>query len=309
MTWLLEGEAPEITPRGGPPYSRLTEPLKLTGALARHGVEYRDLTGVLGREFPKASIVEWMNAPNADELMRELAVTVSQRGVVVFRAQEDVDNEVLKQIALRLGELTGRPKECSLHIHPVFNSAREGLDKDNHINCVSSEDRKKLYNSKKAQSHNNWHSDVGFEAVPGDYSAFLLTKKPETGGDTMFASGCEIYDRLSKPMQSFLETLTCINGSIPLEQASHTQNPNLYTHPRGCPQNSGSHYRHAQPVVRTNPVTGWKSIFSIGQNTLSIADVTEEESRMILEFLHGILYRNHDVTCRVRYENFKDLGE
>ncbi|KXS95015.1 hypothetical protein AC579_9311 [Pseudocercospora musae] len=307
MTWLLEGEAPVTTPRGGPPYTRLTEPLKVTGALARHGVEWNDITGILGREYPKASIVEWMNAPNADELMRELAITVSQRGVVVFRAQDDVDNEVLKKIALRLGELTGRPKECGLHIHPIFNSAREGLDKDNHINCVSSDDRKKVYNCKKAQSHNNWHSDVGFEAVPGDYSAFLLTKKPETGGDTMFASGCEIYDRLSKPMQQFLETLTCINGSIPLEEAAQAHNPNLYTSDRGCPQNSGSRYRHEQPVVRTNPVTGWKSIYALGQNTLSIKDVTPEESRMLLDHLIGILYKNHDTTCRIRYLNRNDL--
>jgi alpha-ketoglutarate-dependent taurine dioxygenase len=107
---------------------------------------------------------------------------VSQRGVVVFRAQDDVDNEMLKKIALRLGELTGRPEECGLHIHPFYNSAREGLDQDNHINSVSSEDRKKVYNSKKGQSHNHWHSDVGFEAVPGDYAVFIVPEIPESGG-------------------------------------------------------------------------------------------------------------------------------
>lgn len=137
---------------------------------------------------------------------------VSQRGVVVFRAQDEVDTTILKQISLRLGELTGRPTECGLHIHPFFHSAREGLGDDNYINCVSSDDRKKVYyQSKKSQSHNNWHSDVGFEAVPGDYSAFILTEIPETGGgmflitriyedlltflsvkDTMFASGCDV---------------------------------------------------------------------------------------------------------------------
>ena len=89
---------------------------------------------------------------------------------------------MLKKIALRLGELTGRPSENGLHIHPFFNTAREGLGADNHINCVSSDDRKKVYNSKKGQSHNNWHSDIGFEAVPGDYSVFIVPETPETGG-------------------------------------------------------------------------------------------------------------------------------
>jgi hypothetical protein len=73
MGWLLEGEAPKATPRGGGPYSRLKEPMRLSGAL--DGVEYADITSVLGREYPRASITEWMNAPNSDELIRDLAIT------------------------------------------------------------------------------------------------------------------------------------------------------------------------------------------------------------------------------------------
>jgi alpha-ketoglutarate-dependent taurine dioxygenase len=115
--------------------------------------------------------------------------TVSQRGVVVFRAQDDVDTEILKKLALRLGELTGRPSTSGLHIHPVFNSERDNGGPDNEINAISSEDRKSMYASevqrKKKQSHNNWHSDLGFEPVPGDYSVFMLTEVPETGGGTL----------------------------------------------------------------------------------------------------------------------------
>lgn len=92
----------------------------------------------------------------------------------------------MKKIALRLGELTGRPSENGLHIHPFFNSNREGLEEDNYINCVSSYDRKKVYNSKKSQSHNNWHSDVGFEAAPGDYAVFMVPEIPESGGGMYF---------------------------------------------------------------------------------------------------------------------------
>jgi alpha-ketoglutarate-dependent taurine dioxygenase len=114
---------------------------------------------------------------------------VSQRGVVVFRAQDDLDNELLKVLAVRLGELTGRPSTSGLHIHPVFNSERDNGGSDNEINTISSEDRKAMYASevqrKKKQSHNNWHSDLGFEPVPGDYSVFILTEVPETGGGTL----------------------------------------------------------------------------------------------------------------------------
>lgn len=49
------------------------QPVKASGALSDH--ESRDITPVIGREFPKAKLVDWLNAPNADELIRDLAIT------------------------------------------------------------------------------------------------------------------------------------------------------------------------------------------------------------------------------------------
>lgn len=49
------------------------EPLKLSGALDSY--ESFDVTPVIGREFPTANLVEWLNAPNSDELLRDLAIT------------------------------------------------------------------------------------------------------------------------------------------------------------------------------------------------------------------------------------------
>lgn len=48
-------------------------PLKLSGALETF--ESFDTTPVIGKEFPKANLVEWLNAPNSDELLRDLAIT------------------------------------------------------------------------------------------------------------------------------------------------------------------------------------------------------------------------------------------
>ncbi|CRG87742.1 Putative alpha-ketoglutarate-dependent sulfonate dioxygenase [Talaromyces islandicus] len=293
------------------PFPRFKGPLELTGALDKY--ESFEVTPVLGREYPTAKLLEWMNAPNSDELLRDLAITVSQRGVVVFRAQDGVDTEVIKKLAIRLGELTGRPSENGLHIHPLFNSERAHGGADNQINCVSSEDRKAVYaaeqhQKKKVQSHNNWHSDLGFEAVPGDYSVFVLTEVPETGGDTLFASGCDLYDRISTPMQKFLETLTAINASPKLEQIARDKEYSMYTEQRGCPQNVGTVFRHEHPVVRTNPVTGWKSIYALGQNTESIKDLAPEESSMLLDWIINILYKNHDTQARIRWKQNNDVA-
>jgi len=54
---------------------------------ARQPLEYRgkldefdsfDVTPVIGREFPDAKLVDWLRAPNSDELLRDLAVTITQ---------------------------------------------------------------------------------------------------------------------------------------------------------------------------------------------------------------------------------------
>lgn len=49
------------------------EPLKLSGAL--DAFDKFDVTPVIGREFPNASLKEFLRAPNSDELLRDLAVT------------------------------------------------------------------------------------------------------------------------------------------------------------------------------------------------------------------------------------------
>lgn len=49
------------------------KPLELTGAL--DAFESFDVTPVIGREFPNASLKDFLRAPNSDDLLRDLAVT------------------------------------------------------------------------------------------------------------------------------------------------------------------------------------------------------------------------------------------
>ena len=47
--------------------------LKSTGVLDQF--EHIELTPVIGREYPKADVAAWLQAPNSDELIKELALT------------------------------------------------------------------------------------------------------------------------------------------------------------------------------------------------------------------------------------------
>lgn len=113
-------------------------------------------------------------------------LAVSQRGVVFFRKQDDLDNDLQKELAQRLGQLAGKPSSSTLHIHPVVNSGREFGGKDDEISVISSEQQKKLYKGgffqKKQTQRRGWHSDITFEPVPSDYAILRLTQLPKVGG-------------------------------------------------------------------------------------------------------------------------------
>ncbi|KAF7588105.1 hypothetical protein BBP40_006169 [Aspergillus hancockii] len=284
------------------------EPLKPTGSLGTF--ESFDVTPVIGREFTNANLKEWLNAPNSDELLRELAITISQRGVVFFRKQDDLDNDLQKALVQRLGQLSGKPATSGLHVHPVINSGREHGAKDDQISVISSREREKLYKNfeKKQTQRREWHSDITFEPIPSDYTILRLTELPKTGGDTLWASGYEVYDRISEPYQKFLEGLTATYAQPRFNEVAKNNGFEVFAGPRGAPENVGEVLEAIHPVIRTNPVTGWKSVFAVGHHVQKINDLTEEESRHLLDWFVQLIVENHDLQVRFRWQNPNDLA-
>lgn len=127
--------------------------------------------------------------------------------------------------------------------------------------------------------------------------------------DTLWASGYEIYDRLSTPYQKFLESLTVTFEQPGFAAAAERGGFTLYDKPRGNPKNIGSILKAVHPVVRTNPVTGWKSVFPVGGHVKHINDVTPEESKHLLDWFLDLLQKNHEVQVRFRWQNANDIGE
>lgn len=106
----------------------------------------------------------------------------------MFRAQTDLTDDLQKELAQRLGELTGKPAESSLHIHPLtkFNG-----DPEKHLNVITTdqaarpaEDRFRTQAERPLGVRAAWHTDLGYEPHPADYSILKVIKKPETGGGT-----------------------------------------------------------------------------------------------------------------------------
>jgi len=236
--------------------------------------------------------------------------------VVFFRAQDNLTDDIQKALVQRLGELSGKPSESTLHIHPLLNSSHEFGTTDAEISTISSKGFKIFDKGAKDRDDRkggaaSWHSDIQFEQYPADYTSLRLTQLPSSGGDTLWASGYEIYDRFSDAYQEFFERLTATfsgEGFHRAEAASAGKNK-LYEQARGHPENVGRDLLAVHPVVRTNPVTGWKSIYAIGNFPSRINELSARESKELLASFYRVIEENHDLQVRFKWKQPNDLGK
>lgn len=82
----------------------------------------------------------------------------------------------------------------------------------------------------------------------------------------------------------------------------------IYSEPRGAPENVGEELVAVHPVVRTNPVTGWKSNFAVGHHVQHINGLAEGESKALLDWFVRLVVDNHDLQVRHRWLNANDLA-
>lgn len=76
---------------------------------------------------------------------------------------------------------------------------------------------------------------------------------------------------------------------------------------RGAPENVGEKLEAIRPAIRTNPVTGWKSIIAVGHH-VHINDLAPEESKALLDWFVRLIVDNHDLRVRHRWQNANDLA-
>ncbi|KAH8115458.1 taurine catabolism dioxygenase [Phellopilus nigrolimitatus] len=289
------------------------EPLVYSGSLDQF--KSADVTPVIGREFPDVQLTDLMKSEDADAFLKDLAITISQRGVVFFRNQ-DIGIEHQKEFVQRLGELSGKPESSKLHVHPLIHSPEntpinEQGDTDPHVYVISSKSQGKLYKSmahrlSAAPASAGWHSDLTFENVPSDYACLKLTTTPPSGGDTLWASGYEVYDRISPSMREYFSTLTATHAQ-PVFKRSADDGGFPIASPRGAPENVGDEFSVSHPVVRTNPVTGWRSIYSVGLHCNEVDGITTYEAKWIKEYIEYLITHNHDLQVRFKW-NANDVA-
>lgn len=247
---------------------------------ATQPLDIRPLTGALGAE------IHGLDVRNLDEsAFDQVYQAFLDYSVLVFRDQ-DLSEQEFADFGRRFGKLEEEPflpnKSETPGVYYFYGAPKND---------------KKLSTQKLG-----WHMDHSYQKNPSKGAMLYALDVPAVGGDTLFASSYESYDHLSPAMQEMLEGKTAIHDvlqyginsghhSIKTVSALET----LTKMRKGFPQTE-------HPLICKHPETGRKMLYINKAWTTAIKELTEDESKALLEML-----KEHSLKdifqCRVRWYN------
>ncbi|KAJ7148732.1 hypothetical protein C8R43DRAFT_1068815 [Mycena crocata] len=247
-------------------------------ALFSAAKEVNDLSIHVGTEIVGLQLAE-LNDKQRDEL----ALLVAERSVVFFRNQ-DLSPQKQKELGVYLGD-------GEIEIHPqvpqvpgvpgvtlIWEKARE-------YQIAKPRGFRDAYPS----GNYGWHTDLVHLAFPPGYTHLHQDTVPEVGGDTLWASGYSAYDKFSPAFRKLIDGLNGIYRSA--HQYKDAENPSAP--PR--------HVHIVHPLVRTHPVTGFKTVFANRAMTVGIEGFDKAESDAILNHIHDVYERSTDLQIRWKW--------
>jgi alpha-ketoglutarate-dependent taurine dioxygenase len=239
-------------------------------ALLEHATRL-DLTESLGTVLENIQLSRL-----TDQQLDELALLVTQRGVVFFRNQ-DLTTEQQEKLFEHYGELDR---------HPAQKDAR-------HITIRGSrEDHRELLKYTPWPS-GDFHADTSFEINPPSYSLLRMEEHPDVGGDTAWVSQYGLYDTLSDAMKRFVEGLHAVHTS----RLQYDTILDLWGVGPNRPPIDTHH-----PAVRTHPVTGLKALNVNPGFVTGFAELKKYESDKLLDFFAYHIHSADDHYVRWKWQ-------
>jgi taurine dioxygenase len=127
-----------------------------------------------------------------------------------------------------------------------------------------------------------WHSDSSYRPSPSIASLFYAEIVPPSGGDTLFADAVTAYANLPSAAKTRIDGLCAVHDYEYFDRWLGVIN-------EGRPPYSDEKRRkfppHRQPIVRTHPVTGVKSLLLCPAVISGIEGLAPSESRLLLDAL------------------------
>jgi taurine dioxygenase len=231
------------------------------------------LAGALGAEVRG---VDLRNLPD----WKPVEDAFLEHSVLVFREQQ-IEPADLMRIGARFGEPCHYPFVTGLEGFPfIFEVVKEEEEKVNF--------------------GGNWHSDTAYLAQPPLATLLYAVEVPASGGDTLFSNTAAAYDALSEGMRAVVDKLVGVNSAglkvTGGRRKMHSTIGSMKVHDT----ENADEYEAEHPVARTHPGTGRKALYVSRSHTIRFRDMSEEESRPLIDFLQAHQTRP-EFTCRVRW--------
>ena len=201
--------------------------------------------------------------------------------VLVFRDQE-LDIEAFERFALQFGPFGDTPYITPVDGHPnVLRVLREADEEG-------------------ALFGGSWHSDWSFQERPPSATILYAVDVPEHGGDTAFTNQYLAYETLSDGMKRVVKGLNGVHSARRSYAPGGTFGQADAGRSMEIRGGDDAFEYQLHPLVCTHPASGRQALFVNDVYTIGIEDMTEEESRGLLDFLlsHS---RKISFTCRVRW--------
>jgi taurine dioxygenase len=233
------------------------------------------LAGALGAEIRGASL------KTLDEAgWRQLHQAFLDHAVLAIRDQA-LEPDDLMRVGSRFGEPCFYPFVTGIEGYPyIFEVVKEEQETTNF--------------------GGNWHSDTTYLAKPPVATLLYAVETPTHGGDTLYASTRAAYEALSEGMRGMLDGLVGVNSAGLKHGGGRSQMHGNIGGMKVHDTDRAEEYEAEHPVVRTHPATGRKALYVSRSHTIRFRDMSEAESRPLIEFLQEHQTRP-EFTCRVRW--------
>jgi taurine dioxygenase len=241
-------------------------------------MEIAPLSGPLGAEVWGLDLARELDQNALAEVRAALAV----HKVLAFRDQELTPEQ---HVALtgRLGGVLRLPFIAPLAAHPeIIAVLKEAEERD--ISTFGG----------------TWHSDFTFLKAPPSYTLLYALEVPPKGGDTIWADMEIAYATLSDGMKALLRDLRAIHSGRPHGTRGPPTGQRVSTSVRMARNDPAADAEVAHPVVRRHPETGVPALFVNSVYVSRFEDMTEAESRPLLDTLQAQATRA-EMTCRLSW--------
>jgi len=211
------------------------------------------------------------------ETFKKIEDAFNACGIIVIRGQE-LGPEDLLAFSERFGQV-------ETHVRQEY--ALEGFPQIHVISNIKEGEA----SIGSAYAGDAWHSDLCFVKCPSRMSILYALEIPHDEnsapvGDTLFASAADAYDDLDAETRNFISDKRGIMQYHRRQELKARERKNDHPRPPLTEKQKAQTPDITQPMVRTHPVTGAKSLYVNETYTFGIDGMDEEEAKLILQRLY-----------------------